>query len=131
MKIGAIEQSYGNFYNVHNVTGVSQVKQTDVHHEEQIASKEADSQKDNLKQSEDSAERKPVTHMELEDISLNFNKGETYDYIGKDSDINNLDVKKAVSDMRKDQLLEQYQYFVGATQDDILLNNQDGLVIRK
>lgn len=49
----------------------------------------------------------------LEDVSLTFNKQDDYGYIGKDSDILSLDVEKAVSDMRKDQILQQYQYFVG------------------
>lgn len=49
----------------------------------------------------------------LEDVSLSFNKQEDYAYIGKDSDILSLDVEKAVSDMRKDEILQQYQYFVG------------------
>ena len=30
-----------------------------------------------------------------------------------DSDINRLDMEKAVSDLEKDQVLRQYQYFVG------------------
>lgn len=37
----------------------------------------------------------------------------TYDLKGADSDIRSLDVEKAVSDMQKDELIHQYQYFVG------------------
>lgn len=37
----------------------------------------------------------------------------TYDLKGVDSDITNLDVEKAVSDMKKDQVLQQYQFFIG------------------
>ena len=37
----------------------------------------------------------------------------TYDLKGADSDIRSLDVAKAVSDMQKDELIHQYQYFVG------------------
>lgn len=32
---------------------------------------------------------------------------------GADSDILSLDMEKAISDMRKDQVLQQYQFFVG------------------
>lgn len=37
----------------------------------------------------------------------------TYELKGVDSDIANLDVQKALSDMKKDQVLQQYQFFVG------------------
>ncbi len=37
----------------------------------------------------------------------------TYELKGVDSDIANLDVAKALSDMKKDQVLQQYQFFVG------------------
>lgn len=53
----------------------------------------------------------------LEDISLTFNKQEEFDYIGRDSDIRSLDVEKAISDMKKDQILQQYQYFVGSARN--------------
>lgn len=32
---------------------------------------------------------------------------------GAESDIRSLDMEKAISDMRKDQVLQQYQFFVG------------------
>ena len=57
-------------------------------------------------------EQKP--NAPLEDISITFHKQDDFDYIGRDSDIRSLDVEKAISDMRKDQILQQYQYFVGS-----------------
>lgn len=51
----------------------------------------------------------------LEDVSLTFNKQDSFDRIGKDSDIRSLDMQKAISDMRKDQVLQQYQFFVGSS----------------
>ena len=50
----------------------------------------------------------------LEDISITFHKQDDFGYIGRDRDIHSLDVEKAISDMRKDQILQQYQYFVGS-----------------
>lgn len=47
------------------------------------------------------------------DISLTFNKEESYGYIGKDKDVASLDMQKAISDMQKDRIIQQYQYFVG------------------
>lgn len=61
---------------------------------------------------------------DLENISLNFNAGDTYDYIGKDSDLSLLDVEKVMSDAKKDSVLDQYRYFVGDAAD---MNYQAGL----
>lgn len=45
--------------------------------------------------------------------------------IGTDSDINGLDVQKAVSNMQQDSILHQYQFFVGN------ISTEDGSVVRK
>lgn len=46
------------------------------------------------------------------DYANQFKPGETYSMKGTDSDLRSLDVEKAVSDMQKDSVLHQYQYFV-------------------
>lgn len=68
---------------------------------------------------------------QLEDISITFNRQESFDYLGKDSDIHSLDVEKAIDDMRKDKVLQQYQYFVGSSRNLQIENNADGIVIQK
>lgn len=67
---------------------------------------------------------------ELEDISLTFNKREVFDYLGQESDIRSLDMQKAISDMQKDQILQQYNFFVGSAKN-LMENNPDGTVIAK
>lgn len=64
------------------------------------------------KESASLQEKKP--NAPLEDISITFHKQDDFGYIGRDSDIRSLDVEKAISDMSKDQILQQYQYFVGS-----------------
>lgn len=66
----------------------------------------------------------------LEDISLEFNPNAEFDFAGRDSSIADLDVEKAISDMKKDSILEQYQYFVG-DQKTSLVNDEDGIVFQK
>lgn len=39
-----------------------------------------------------------------------------YEMKGADSDINSLDVDRAIFDMQRDQVLQQYQFFVGESQ---------------
>lgn len=68
----------------------------------------------------------------IEDISLTFQKKDDFDYLGKDSQIENLDVQKAISDMKKDQVLEEYQYFVGSARNLMSsFESEDGIVIPK
>lgn len=45
----------------------------------------------------------------------------SYDLKGVDSDISKLDVEKALSDLKKDQVLQQYQFFVG---DDVFTSTE-------
>ena len=71
---------------------------------------------------------KPRQNASLEDISLSLNEPKGFEMKGRDSDINSLDMEKAVSDMQKDQALMQYQYFVGDTN---IFNSEDGVVIAK
>ncbi len=66
----------------------------------------------------------------LEDISLTFNKQDDFEYLGKDHDIHSLDMQKAISDMKKDDVLQQYQYFVGNS-EELYIDTPDGVVIRK
>lgn len=67
---------------------------------------------------------------DLENISLTFHKEDSFDYIGSESGLTDLDMQKAISDMQKDQVLQEYQYFVGSAK--ILLNESpDGQVLKK
>lgn len=67
----------------------------------------------------------------LEDISITFNRQESFGYIGRDSDVRALDVERAIDEMEKDRVLQQYQYFVGSSRDLYGAEGADGTVIRK
>ena len=49
------------------------------------------------------------------DYAKEYRAGEVYPLKGVDADLAKLDVAKAVSDMEKDHILHQYQFFVGNT----------------
>lgn len=81
-----------------------------------------------------SIEEKPIerSNASVHDMSLSFNVNEDYGYIGRDSEIESLDMQKAISDMKKDQVLQQYQYFVGSANDLFSGDTgKDGLVFMK
>lgn len=50
------------------------------------------------------------------DFAKRYQPEVSYELKGSESDIKGLDVEKAISDMKKDQVLQQYQFFVGESQ---------------
>lgn len=62
-------------------------------------------------------------------VSLTFNKNDDFSRIGSDKDINNLDMQKAISDMRQDSILQEYNYFVGSSSN--VFSSEDGVVLAK
>ena len=67
----------------------------------------------------------------LEDVSLTFLKDDTYDMIGSESDLNKLDMQKAISDMQKDKILQDYNSFVGSSVMQQRNISEDGVVVAK
>ena len=62
-------------------------------------------------------------------VSLTFDKNSDFSYIGRDKDLNDLDIEKAISDMKQDGILKEYQYFVGSASN--VYSSEDGVVIAK
>lgn len=56
----------------------------------------------------------PHTEKETQfDYAKQYNPDAEYELKGIHSDLMSLDVEKAISDMKRDQVLQQYQFFVG------------------
>jgi len=88
---------------------------------EVVAPKEMDLRLDDIR---------PRTNVSIEDISLSLNESASnFEMKGRESDITSLDMEKAVSDMKRDQSLMQYQYFVGEANP--FSSSADGIVIAK
>lgn len=126
---------YGGFYQQSRVSQIKQVSTEEVRRqdEEQKKQKEASQSVEALQKEYASAPDTRSRMADLANISLTFNEGETYDYLGRDASLDNLDMMSAISDMQKDKLLQQYSYFVG-TQDmhnQVIASNEDGIVIQK
>ncbi len=97
----------------------AQSAQADAAKEQKVSAPEIDLRLDDIR---------PRQNASLEDISLSLNEPGGFEMKGRESDIESLDMQKAISDMQKDQALMQYQYFVG---DSNIVNNEDGIVIQK
>ncbi len=59
------------------------------------------------------------------DYASRYQPDVTYDLKGADSELMILDVEKPISDMKKDQILQQYQFFVGESQAEQLLESRN------
>lgn len=126
---------YGGLYQQNRIPEIKQVSVDQVKQQDELKK-----QQENYAQSVESLQKEyaatPDTRSrmaDLENISLSFNAGETYDYIGREAGFENLDMMRAISDMQKDKVLEQYQYFVGPQDmtEHVIANNEDGIVIQK
>lgn len=126
---------YGGFYQQSRVQQIRQVTPEEVRRQDEaLLQQEAAAQSSLSLQKEDAPVSDGRSRMaDLTNISLTFNEGETYDYIGKDASLENLDMMSAISDMQKDKVLQQYQYFVGPQdlQNQVISSGEDGIVIRK
>lgn len=63
------------------------------------------------------------------EVSLTFDKNSSFSYIGSESSLDNLDMQKAISDMKQDSVLAEYQYFVGSAKN--IFQSEDGMVLSK
>lgn len=128
MRIGSFGD-YGGFLQNYKTPVIPQVSVEEV--QRQDMQKAAEEQVVPQIPREETPAVTPVRHdAAIEDISLTFNKQESFDYVGSESDINDLDMQKAISDMQKDQMFKQYQYFVGSAKN-LFVDNGDGTVIPK
>lgn len=125
---------YGGLYNSYRVNAIPQVDVNTVKRQEEKQNAEEGNLQNlqsNYAPSNASLEDNRSRIANLENISLTFHKEDTFDYIGSESEIGNLDVEKAVSDMKKDQVLQEYQYFVGTDASKLFQESEDGKVIQK
>ena len=70
----------------------------------------------------------------LEDIQTSLGNNSENSYSGfTGNSIITQDMKKAISDMQKDQVLQEYQYFVGGSRTGgsrVMTQDEDGMVVR-
>ena len=134
MGIGGVSD-YSNLFHNYKVPEIPAVDYRRLSKTEESAT-QADQSVQSVQSSRDidlSIEESPVKRpgpTDVNEISLSFNRGEDYSYIGSDSDLAGLDMQKAISDMQKDKVLQQYQYFVGESRN-LQGADEDGTVIVK
>jgi len=123
---------YSSYFQNYRIPNIPEVKPGQIEQQEQLQPTPVKPQEKTVITEQEPVRNPAGKNADLENISLKFNTGEDYGYIGKDSDIEQLDMQKAISDMKKDSILQQYQYFVGSSQNLMTENIfDDGIVIPK
>ena len=124
---------FGGLYNSYSVRDIPKVDLETVKQQDALKEQEAQKLPEIVEVPKEPAvpdNRSRVA--DLDNISLNFNTGDDYSYIGSDFELNNLDMEKAISDMKKDKMLADYQYFVGSAANlNETFANEDGKVLVK
>lgn len=131
MGIGSISD-YGTLLQNYKTQSISTVSVEEAVIEKQPIAQESAPVTPVISEETPAAVRPQSRELKLEDVSLSLKGNDAFEMTGRDSDIKQLDIQKAISDMKKDSILEQYQFFVGSSQD-ILQNRMepDGIVIPK
>jgi len=124
-----------NYSNFHSSYGMQQIP---VVRPEQVSTENAQPKEQQVQAPQKVSEPAQVSYApqasriaNLEDISLTFNREDSFDNIGVDADIATLDMSKAISDMKRDSILSDYQTFVGPSTDQLMAGIEDGIVIPK
>ncbi len=134
MSIDRIGQ-YGSFYSQYKMPEIPSVSMEEVRKQDQETMMQQAEKSIAAPQIAytDASQNQAPRMADLENVSLSFNVNETYDYIGRDAGLENLDIMRAISDMQKDKVLEQYQYFVGPKElaGNVVAATPDGMVVQK
>lgn len=104
---------YSGFYQYNSIK-LDELRNQQISDAQPVATLEAeDARSEEEKHSQQ--EPAPATGQTFDsyDFAQRYKPDELFELKGIDSNINNLDVEKAVNDLSKDQILRQYQYFVG------------------
>ncbi|MBO5207937.1 MAG: hypothetical protein J6B68_01185 [Lachnospiraceae bacterium] len=137
MMVNGVLNSFQNSYGMQQIPSVRQeqlpAQRTEADKELTAAEKDKEiaQKQDNLHNAVLEDKKEAAKPIDLENVSLTFHKEENFDYIGNDSSLDNLDMQKAVSDMKKDQVLQEYQYFVGSAKNLFGEQTPDGMVLLK
>lgn len=129
---------YGGFYNNYKVVDIPRVDFDTVKEADEVKKvQEAEAPVVALPEAinENRVEELPDTRTksaDLDNISLTFNKGDDFSFIGSDFKLEDLDMEKVISDMKQDSILQDYQYFVGSNDPtNTTFENEDGKVFLK
>lgn len=123
---------YGRMQSYYKTSEIQSVNPEEIKKQEELQQSKLPDKEitDHSKEAPEVTEDSRKRTTDLENISLTFHKENSFDYIGSESGLTDLDMQKAISDMQKDQVLQEYQYFVGSAKT-LLNESPDGQVLKK
>ncbi len=119
---------YNNFQSNYRINDIPRVNIDEIKNTETAVSKDTKNlTPDSIIESNVSREQQKDVNPN--EISIIFNKNDDFSYIGRDKELESLDIERAISDMRQDSILQEYQYFVGSASN--IYHSEDGTVLAK
>lgn len=118
MTAGGINiNSYYNSYNNRYVAGIPDdnkiVTAQEPVKEEQLQADSSESRQSDEKE----RENKSAAHASPKEFTFDFGYANKFNLVAAQSSVEDVDIKKAVMDMKKDTVLNQYKFFVGTTSE--------------
>ena len=126
MTVGAVNGLNNvNYYNYNRINQIKPVENTDDGLVRRVGN-ETD-RRDTIENVSERDTSRLLPEEQVIDFAINKDLNSDRSLIGTDMKLENLDVQKALSDMQKDSIIREYQYFV----QDPLKDGTDGIVIKK
>ncbi len=126
MTVGAVNGLNNvNYYNYNRINQIKPVENTDDGLVRRVGN-ETD-RRDTIENVSERDTSRLLPEEQVIDFAINKDLNSDRSLIGTDMKLENLDVQKAISDMQKDSIIREYQYFV----QDPLKDGADGIVIKK
>lgn len=126
MTVGAVNGLDNvNYYNYNRINQIKPVENTDDGLVRRVGN-ETD-RRDTIENVSERDTSRLLPEEQVIDFAINKDLNSDRSLIGTDMKLENLDVQKAISDMQKDSIIREYQYFV----QDPLKDGTDGIVIKK
>ena len=126
MTVGAVNGLNNvNYYNYNRINQIKPVENTDDGLVRRVGN-ETD-RRDTIENVSERDTSSLLPEEQVIDFAINKDLNSDRSLIGTDMKLENLDVQKAISDMQKDSIIREYQYFV----QDPLKDGTDGIVIKK
>lgn len=116
--------SFGSFQSDYRISNIPKANESVVNKPELSVNEAPKTQESDIQ----AVDNRPRS-IDPNSVSLSFNKGDDFSYIGTDKDIAGLDMEKAISDMKQDSILQEYNYFVGGREN--VFSSEDGTVVAK
>ena len=116
-----------SFYNSYNATSVNRLHKAESSVVQPVDAVEKAPEVTRQPSVEEIAYARRDQNQTSYDYARKYDATATYNMKGKDSGLESLDIENAISQMQKDQMLQQYRFFVGDSKADEVASSEEAV----